>query len=138
MEKYLEYRKCGDVLVPPSLNYKEQYILKCCECKEYFFIVDAFLDHYLAHACESNEKINSIDFKRKASEEITVTDDPLTTNEDFHDLSDVLKLELDEIAADKVATAPTPNLPKDDNSDTDNNWPECSNDDFNEERYRKD
>lgn len=132
MNKYLEYKKCGDVLVPPSLNYKEQYILKCCECNEYFFILDALLDHYLVH---DDEKNISIEIKRKTSEDTTVPDDPLTTNQDFNDISDVFKLELDETAIIEVSTRSPPNFLKDNNYG-DNKWEEYSNDNF-DKRYIK-
>lgn len=33
----------------PSINYKEKYILKCYECKEYYSLFEAFLNHSSIH-----------------------------------------------------------------------------------------
>lgn len=52
MSDYMEYIKCADVLISPSLDYKDQYILKCSECDDCFNDIDSLIQHYLNHQYE--------------------------------------------------------------------------------------
>ncbi|XP_058979159.1 zinc finger protein 43-like [Musca domestica] len=83
MDKYLEYIKCGDVLISPNLNSK-QYILKCVECDQHYAILDSLLHHYMEHCSVTDECI-------EIAANIT---DPLNMIPSVHDLENNLKIEI--------------------------------------------
>ncbi|XP_073831906.1 uncharacterized protein [Musca autumnalis] len=45
----MEYIKCGEVLLSPSLDCKDQYILKCIECEDCYTDLDMLVEHCLVH-----------------------------------------------------------------------------------------
>ncbi|XP_073831475.1 uncharacterized protein [Musca autumnalis] len=57
MTKYLEYIKCGEILLSPALNYKE-YALKCFECDGYYAIIlEDLFRHYQQDHCKVSSDI---------------------------------------------------------------------------------
>lgn len=83
MDKYLEFIKCGDVLISPNLDSK-QYILKCVECDQHYAILDSLLHHYMEHCSVTDECIETAP---------NVTD-PLNMIQSVHDQENNLKIEI--------------------------------------------
>lgn len=62
MTNYLDYIRGGEFLIAPSLDYKDQYILKCCECEEYYDQLETLFSHCIGHyQSKSNEVDCSLD-----------------------------------------------------------------------------
>uniref|UniRef100_A0A1I8N5G2 Uncharacterized protein n=1 Tax=Musca domestica TaxID=7370 RepID=A0A1I8N5G2_MUSDO len=60
MEEYIEYILCGEILVAPAIDSKDQYCLKCNECSEYYSTLDEFIAHHQSdHSVDDLENISS-------------------------------------------------------------------------------
>lgn len=56
MEEYIEYILCGEILVAPAIDSKDQYCLKCNECSEYYSTLDEFIAHH-----QSDHNVDGLD-----------------------------------------------------------------------------
>ncbi|XP_013108543.2 zinc finger protein 774 isoform X1 [Stomoxys calcitrans] len=71
MDKYTDYIKFGDILISPSLHFEDDYILRCCECNEYYSNIEELLIHCtVQHSDELvQEEDMDTDFKIHGLEE---------------------------------------------------------------------
>lgn len=92
MPSYSDYIKGGEVLIAPTLDYKEQFILKCQECEYYYEQLDSFVSHCLGHfQAETNEEYWYVDELHHDEESLDVKhDETITTSEDITVIEEVV------------------------------------------------